>query len=229
MDQTKKDADLQSDEQNKDLVVEVPADTNPNDSNQDQDKGEDPSDKLTPDHPRFKDVLSRAKSAEEKAEQLEEELRELREKREEANLGGDELTPEEQASLEKIEKNLAKRGFIRQDDLRVQRNADALRDLGKVYDGKNGLPKFDRAEVVAYAKSKGFGDNYEAAYKDMHFDAIVEQRASKVVSKPPLTEKPSGGADSSSTKKFTRADIANMSDQEYEKYREGLLNAIKPK
>lgn len=42
------------------------------------------------------------------------------------------------------------------------------------YDGSKGLPKYDRLEVEDYAKTHGFGNNYEAAYKDMYFDEFVD-------------------------------------------------------
>jgi hypothetical protein len=208
--------------------VEVPADK-PNDSSQDPNK-EDPSDKMSPDHPRFKEVLNEKKAAEERATKLEEELAELRSQKIEATYNSDDLSAEEQASLDKIKKHLAKDGFVTQGDLTVQRNADTLRKLNEKYDGKNGLPAFDRADVVAYSKKNGFGDNYEAAYRDMHFDTIVEVNAKKRASSPEkLTiEKPSGGGEATTTKKFSREDIAKMSDAEYDKYRIGLLNAIKP-
>lgn len=229
-DENKQDADLQSDEQeDAGIEVETPSgDETPNDQK------EDPSDKLTPDHPRFKDVLTRAKSAEEKAAELEARLLEL-ETNSHKNTTRDseddeELSEEELRSLIKIERELSKRGFVTQDSLRVEKNASTLRKLGEKYDGKAGLPKFDRTEVVAYAKSKGFGDNYEAAYRDMHYDTILEQEALKRAKAPtaPLTEKPTAGAENSGKKRFTREDIGKMNDEEYAKYRSGLLAAIKP-
>lgn len=229
-DETKQDADLQSGEE-EDAGIEVET---PQGEETPSDPKEDPSDKLTPDHPRFKDVLTRAKSAEEKAEALEARLQELENKSQQStikvNEDDDGLTEEERISLEKIERNLAKRGFVTQESLRVQENAQNLRKLGEKYNGSGGLPKFDRTEVVAYSKTKGFGDNYEAAYRDMHFDTILEQEALKrsKAPTPPVTEKPTAGAENSGKKRFTREDISNMSDEDYYKYRSGLLTAIKP-
>lgn len=229
-----KDADLRSDEKIEDLEVIEVEDPNYKEEQPDtQDQEEDPSDKLTPDHPRFRDVLQRAKTAEEKTLQLEQELAELKEtvQARQDRTGDEDLTPEEQASMDKIKRQLTKEGFVRQDDLRVQKNAENLRSLGAKYNGKNGLPAFDSAEVVAYSRKNGFGDNYEAAYREMHFDAIVEKEArdrSKAPT-PPSIEKPTGGAETPGKKRFTQKDIANMSDQEYEQYRAGMLTAIKPK
>lgn len=230
-----KDADLRSDEKIEDLeVIEVEdPDYKPEEQPDTQDQEEDPSDKLTPDHPRFKDVLTRAKTAEEKAANLELQIAELREKIEtrQERTGDDELTPEEQASMDKIKRQLTKEGFVTNSDLRVTQNADNLRRLGDKYNGKNGLPAFDSAEIVAYAKRNGFGDNYEAAYKEMHFDAIVEKEARDRSKAPnaPSIEKPTGSAETPGKKRFTQKDIANMSDEEYEQYRAGMLTAIKPK
>lgn len=230
MTDNEKDADLQSDEQ-EDAGIEVET---PKGEETPSDHKEDPSDKLTPDHPRFKDVLTRAKSAEEKAEALEARLLELenksQEKAEKRTTNEDELTEDERISLEKIERNLAKRGFVTQESLRVQENASNLRKLGEKYDGSEGLPKFDRTEVVAYSKSRGFGDNYEAAYREMHFDTIVEKEAIKrsKAPTPPSSEKPSGSAAEPGKKRFTEDQIDKMSPEEYEKYRGGLLTAIKP-
>lgn len=230
-DTNNKDADLRSDEQDLEVIeVDDPEfQTQPDTQDQEED---DPSDKLTPDHPRFKDVLNRAKQAESRVETLEVQLAELNEKIEarQDRTGDDELTTAERESLEIIEKQLSKRGYVKQDDLRVQKNAESLRGLSGKYNGKNGLPAFDSAEVVAFAKRNGFGDNYESAYKEMHFDAIVEHEA-KALSKAlkaPSIEKPTGSAETPGKKRFTTQDIANMSDQEYEQYRENLLQSIKP-
>ncbi len=225
--ENKQDADLQSGEQ-EDAGIEVET---PQGEETPSDHKEDPSDKLTPDHPRFKDVLTRAKTAEEKADALEARLQELEnQKTETRTTNEDDLTEEERISLEKIERNLAKRGFVTQESLRVQQSANTLKNLGDKYDGKNGLPKFDRTDVVTYAKSKGFGDNYEAAYRDMHFDTILEQEAIKrsKAPTPPLAEKPTAGAESSGKKRFTREQIANMSLEEYQQYQKSFHAAIKP-
>lgn len=226
--EAKQDAGSQSDEQ--DLEISVPdPDKTGDDTSQDQEEKEDPSDKLTEDHPRFKNVLQERNQFRTEAEDL---RRELEEVRNQTKDNGDELNEEERASLDKIKRELSKEGFVTQSDLRVNQNAQTLRDLNKAHDGKDGLPKFDQADVVAHAKKNGFGDNYEAAYKDMHFDAIVEKNA-KALAKAPNpgdSEKPSGGGNGNGpVKKFTESDIANMSDEEYEKYRSGLLTAIKPK
>lgn len=236
MDDTIKDADLQSDKQTNDLEIVVNEDESQDTASQAQGNTEDPSDKLTPEHPRFKEVLNRAKTAEEKAAELEQRLAQLEEERDSKSNNDysddEELTEAERVSLEKIQRNLAKRGFVTEDSLRVKERAENLTKLAEVHNGKDGLPKFNSVEVVAYAKQKGFGENYEAAYKDLHFDAIVEANALKRANanQAPTSEKPSGGgATGTGTKRFTRQDISNMSTAEYLKYRDSLKAAIKPK
>jgi len=226
MDENKQDADLQSDEQSTDLEVKV---EETQDNSQDPDK-EDPSDKMTSDHPRFKQVLQEKRDAEDRAAELEQKLADLEEQKS-THTDNDGLTEEERISLEKIEKNLTARGFVRQDDLRVTKNADNLRKLSEKYDGKNNLPAFNGVEVVTFAKKNGLGDNYEAAYREMNFDAIVEANAKKLSNAPkaPELEKPTSGGEQTVTKRFSREDIKNMSDADYDKYRTGLLTAIKPK
>ncbi len=238
LDEENKDADLQPDEQDDQgiIVTDPDADTTVKEADKPSDQGnkEDPSDKLTPDHPRFKDVVAERNAEREEKERLQQELEDLKSKPiiREDSPGDEELTPEEQESLVKIKRELAKDGFVRQTDLQVTKNAENLRDLGKKYDGTNGLPKFQGAEIVAHAKRNGFGDNYEAAYRDMHFDTIVEQEAVKrnKVEKAPTTEKPAGGGEESGNKKrLTEADIEKMTPDEYDKYRVQILQAIKPK
>lgn len=236
MDEPTQDADLQSDEQVNDSgadTITVP-DTEGNEGTDTRDQKEDPSDKLTPDHPRFKDVLNERNTFRSENENLRKELEETKNQivdRQERT-GELELTPEEQASLDRIDKGLRARGFVTESELQVQQNTETLRRLGERYTGKDGLPKFDRADIVAHAKKNGFGNNFEAAYRDMHFDAIVdhEAKAREKAPQPPTGEKPSRSAADGQgpTKKLTRAEIAEMSDEEYEKYREGLLQAVKP-
>lgn len=82
-------------------------------------EGQDPSDKMTPDHPRFKEVYNEAKESKAKVTQLESELAELRQKISERQVatGDSEFTEEEEKALERIEKGLAKRGFVKKEEL----------------------------------------------------------------------------------------------------------------
>lgn len=180
---------------------------------------EDPSDRLTPEHPRFKEVLQRAKTAEEKYEQIQAELESLKAKVEtRQDATGDEyLTAEEQQYLNFLKKELRKEGFVTQDVLASDRQAIIYDKLQDKFDGKNGYPKFDPVDVTAYAKRNGYGSNYEAAYNAMHHSAIVEVEAKRFANKPtpPAIEKPSGKEGGAPQTELTLEDVANMSDDEY--------------
>lgn len=213
-----------SDEQVKDTAVE-----------QVVEKQEDPSDKLTPDHPRFKEVLSRAKTAEEKQAQLEQELAELKQQvtARQERTGEDDFTDEEIKALERIEKGLAKRGFVRKDDLqtesfqiRLERDFDRLNEK---YDGSNGMPKFVADEVYAFAKKRGLERDLESAYKLMNYDSIIEVEAKKRSQgyTPPTSEKPTSSNRNGVSSEVSPTDIASMSDAEWEAKREQVLRGLK--
>lgn len=198
----------------------------------------DPSDQLTPDHPRFKQVLAKLHDAEEKLGKfadLEAKYNDLVEKidRRQTQDGDTTYTDEEMASLERIDKALKGRGYVTQDVLDRERNV-IQRDiqfskLEDQYNGTNGLPKFDRVDVGVYAKEHGFGNNYEAAFKQMHWDTFVQQEAKKMNTvTPPGSEKP-GGGDKGKPDTDLLSKVGEMSDEEYEKNREAIMGAVRPK
>lgn len=198
-------------------------------------KQEDPSDKLTPDHPRFKEVLSRAKTAEEKQAQLERELAELKQQftARQEKTGDDEFSEEEIKALERIEKGLAKRGFVKKDDLssesfqiRLERDLDRLNEK---YDGSNGMPKFVADEVYAFAKKRGLEKDLESAYKLMNYDALVEHEAKKRSQgyTPPTSERPTASSRNGISTELSPTDIASMSDAEWEANREKILRGLR--
>lgn len=198
-------------------------------------KTEDPSDKLTPDHPRFKDVLARAKTAEEKQTQLEQELNDLRLKVEarQEKTGDDDFTDEELKALARIEKGLAMKGFVRKDELesttfqsKLERQFDRLNEK---YDGSNGLPKFVADEVYAYAKRQGLTGDLESAYKLLNYDAIVDVEAKKRsnVATPPTSERPTSNDRSGASVEVSPTEISEMSDFEWEQNRDKVLRSLK--
>lgn len=191
---------------------------------------QDPSDRLTPDHPRFKEVLERAKTAEGKVEDLQNQLNELKDQistRQEST-GDEDLTVEEERALEKIDKQLRSRGYITKDELVVEKRAQEYSRLSDKYSGSNGLPKFDPVEVQSHAKKYGF-DNLEKAYKDLHFDAFVQLEAKKNSNSinPPSSERAGGGDREPAKSEFSPEDIASMSDADYEKNRDKILSSMK--
>lgn len=209
---------------------------NNDDANNDPVK-KDPSDNLTPEHPRFKQVIEKtheqAAEIEELRTQLEEMKQSISDRQTQTN--EDELTAEEEASLNRIERKLKERkAFVSPDELRVQQRAGIYTKLEEKYNGSDDLPKFNKTDVVAYAKENGFNADTEsglaAAYRDMHFDAIV-QKASKGQNgiTPPDSEQPTGQERKIPNTDMTPEQIAMMNDSDYEKNRENILAALKPK
>lgn len=198
----------------------------------------DPSDNLTPDHPRFKEVYSELKEARAKLEkmpELERQLQDLQEKIavRQDKTGDDDFTDEELKALERIEKGLAKRGFVKNTDLKNESFQLRLeRDFQKMnekYDGSNGLPKFVADEVFAFAKRNGMENNLESAYKLMHYDTIIDVEAKKRSQgpQPPTSEKPKSGDRSGTATEMSPTDISEMSDAEWEQKREKILQSLK--
>jgi|GEM_PF-7026468 hypothetical protein len=200
----------------------------------------DPSDNLTPDHPRFKEVYSELKEARAKLEkmpELEKQLQDLQEKisvRQEKT-GDDDFTDEELRALERIEKGLARRGFVRSADLQNEsfqlRLEREFQRMNEKYDGSNGLPKFIADEVFAFAKRNGMEKNLEGAYRLMHYDTIVDIDAKKRIqtAQPPTSEKPKTGDRGGSNTEISLTDISEMTDIEWEQKREKILQSLKGK
>lgn len=191
----------------------------------------DPSDQLTPEHPRFKEVVAEKNQLREEIGELKAEMQRLQERvseRQETQ-DDDSLTREEELALERIDKNLRQRGYVTKNDLEADKEGEKLTSLQGKYNGSDGLPKFVPDEVVIHAKKNGYGRNYEAAYKDMHFDAIVQVAQRRPNLQVPDSEKPTGGERKPATGEFTKEDIAKMSDAEYEANREKILSTVRPR
>lgn len=217
----------------------MPEDTNQDNNNAplqpDNSQGntkQDPSDNLTPEHPRFKEVVAEKNELKQTVTQLKSEMEELRNSISQRQVrdNDDSLTYDELQALDRIEQGLKSRGYLTQEDLRANRRADNYKALEKEYDGKNGLPKFVPVEIEAHAKANGFGDNLEAAYRDLHFEAIVQREAKKAAEPVPApsSEKPAAGERGNiANTEFTPESIAAMSDEEYERNREKILGSIR--
>ena len=192
---------------------------------QTEDKGsedkKEPSDNLTPEHPRFKQVIEQNHTLKGEVEGLKTELQSLKESidtRQEAT-GDDDLTAEEVASLEKIDKQLRKRGYVTQEiiekDRRIDKRAQQFERLSEKFDGKNGYPKFKADEVATHAVKMGTED-MNVAYRDLHFDAIVDVEAKKRLRAPDPTrsEEPTS-TEREVSGNLTPAKIAAMDDQDW--------------
>lgn len=198
------------------------------DKTQDTQTTEDASDRLTPDHPRFKAVLDDNRVLKEKIEAIQASI-----SARQAQTGDEELTAEERSSIEKIDREMKKRGYVTQDQLDANSEVDRIAlthsRLSDKYNGSNGLPKYNALDVTTYAKSNGFGNNLEAAFRDMHFDAFVTVRAKQAnaAPQPPSSEKATGGDRQAPIAEFTAEQIANMTPEEWDQNRSKILGAIK--
>lgn len=198
-------------------------------------EGQDPSDKMTPDHPRFKEVYNEAKESKAKVTQLETELAELKQKISERQVatGDSEFTEEEEKALERIEKGLAKRGFIKKEELDASsfqlRLEKEFQRLSEKYDGSSGEPKFVADEVFAYAKKKGMQNDLEGAYKLMNYDTLIDVEIKKRSQgpKPPTSERPTSGTKIAANLSLTTEDIKNMSSEEWEAQRDKILQSLR--
>lgn len=117
--------------------------------------------------------------------------------------------------------------FVTRSELQQERLVDTLVDEGRrcieQFDGTNGWPKFDLDKVTEHMKRTG-STSYEAAYRELNFDAIVEAERAKAVEEaskknvdttvieggPALGQPPAGGA-------ITRDKVAKIGSKEWEK------------
>ena len=202
----------------------------------------DPSESLTENHPRFKEVIAERNAEREKNRAYESSISELKQEMEELKsrvgqrqeaTGNMTLTSEEEAQMAQVDKLLEQRGYVKKDQLneteRVTKRAILLDRLTDKYNGTNGLPAFDQGEVLAHAKRNGFSEeNLEKAYRDLHYDAFVKAEARKLTQNAaiPESEKPTG-ADRQFDSKFTPGHIDTMPVEDWEKNRNTILGRMK--
>jgi len=94
--------------------------------------------------------------------------------------------PKEEVVKQQLDKLLKDMGYVSKSDLE-QKEADrqvaeTMKSLESKYDGKNGLPKFDRSSVLEFAKENLIG-NLEVAYKQMNEAAIMDARIKEALGK----------------------------------------------
>lgn len=196
---------------------------------------QDPSDKLTPEHPRFKDVLQEKNELKQTVGELQEQLQELKAQIAERQVatGDDEPTEDERIAIEKIKRELKKSNFITkgevEDSLRVERRALQHDKLSNKYDGNNGYPKYDSLDVTEYARRHGYADNYEAAYYDMHRPAIIQVEAKRMSrgEVPPASEPPTGGERNISGTDITPTKVGEMDLGDWEQNRTKVLENMR--
>jgi predicted RNase H-like nuclease (RuvC/YqgF family) len=196
----------------------------------------DPSGKLTPEHPRFKQVLEERNTLRESLTELKEELASLKESinSRQTREDSDELTPDEISALEKIDRQMKARGYVTKEQLesttRQQKNALELEKLETKFDGQNGYPRFDSVEVMEFARKRGI-NNFEDAYYLLHKPAIIQVEAKKSMAgfTPPTSEKPGRSEKQSPAGEFTRDSISEMSVEDYMKNRDKIHNSLRGK
>lgn len=93
---------------------------------------------------------------------------------------------------------------------RVLRN----RDLANKYNGENGLPKFDKKELLEYAREEGFGENVdlEKVYKLKYEADISDHKAKNVLMKNKGVITADGTAISTETAKEQLANAKSQKD-----------------
>lgn len=193
-------------------------------SDQKEENKQEPSDLLTPEHPRFKKVIEKLHTKDEEIATLKQELEAVKTQvsQRQERTGDDDVTEEERAAIDKIGKQL-KSTYVTKEELeqerRVNRRAFELDRLGEVYNGSNGYPKFEGKNVALYAQENGYGDNLEAAYFSMHRNAIIETEGKKwaKANQPGSSEQPTGGERQSPLGDVTPDQIEKMSDTDFDK------------
>lgn len=214
-------APLQSDQKEENVVTEQ--------------KPQEPSDQLTPEHPRFKQVIEKLHQSNKTIEELQEQLASLKESvnQRQEQTGQNELTDDERIALEKIDRQLKARGYVTKEELessnRIEKRAIQIEKLSDKYDGTNGYPKFVAEDIIEFAEERGLRDNLEDAYFMMHRPTIIDIEAKKRFNTPnvPSSEKPTGGSRQAPIAEFTPEQIAQMSDEEWAKNESKIMSAFK--
>ncbi|MEM5867962.1 MAG: hypothetical protein QXG39_08600, partial [Candidatus Aenigmatarchaeota archaeon] len=103
----------------------------------------------------------------------------------------------DEATLNYLKKAISKLGVVTIDELRQREEDEKLENylqaLEAEYDGSNGLPKFDRKEVLEYCIQHGISDPL-AGYKLLNFEKILEAKLREVqqTKTPPPSVKSTG-------------------------------------
>lgn len=175
--------------------------------------------------------LETLKAKVEDIDTLKAQLEELKESVSNKNTNNDDtFTREEEDALSKIDKGLKAKGYLTKEELderdRINNRNYEITRLADKYKKGSGFPEFKTDEVLVYAKKKGFGENLEAAYRDLHWDAITQVMSKGGGLEPVDSEKPVGGEREKGTQ-LTRGDIAEMELHDYEKSRSTIMDKFK--
>jgi len=148
-----------------------------------------------------REALQREREAlQEERERLQRELEQLRNTRTAPIPPGGDLTPEEQAAVNRLKQigAFASKEDVEAEIRKITERIQAERDrevldrlhssLESKFSGEDGLPAYDRSEIEDHMRKKGIYDP-EAAYRDLYFEEIVEAKSSKQPKKEPYSEK----------------------------------------
>lgn len=103
----------------------------------------------------------------------------------------------DEATLNYLKKAISKLGVVTVDELKQKEEDDRLENylqsLEAEYDGSDGLPKFDRKEVLEYCVQHGISDPL-AGYRLLNFEKILETKLREVqqTKTPPPSVKSTG-------------------------------------
>jgi hypothetical protein len=131
-----------------------------------------------------KEMESKKKDEPPKPSRAEQRIKELVKQKNEAKASGvtkDDIKNIVSETLKSHEEAKAK---AEQEKAQQEKFSEELSTLEKKYDGKDGMPVFDRKAVIKYGYEHQIYDP-EVAYRAMHFDKIVELKASGLIKEKP--------------------------------------------
>lgn len=152
---------------------------------------------------RFKEVNDRLRTESESKAEYERRLKEY-----EAS-----LKPQD-PKLDEVKQVLKQLGYVTKEEVeaelkREREDAQLNLELSRLesrYNGKDGLPKFDRQKVIDYAIQNGI-TNPEAAYRQLHFDKIVDWNVKNALGKTQGVKSEKSDGSGSSQAGVTDADL----------------------
>ena len=157
-------------------TAEAPSAENTTDmTTQDTDQGDSDSASKTVPYERFQEVISSKNELKQEIDNLKVQLGQIQETK--AQTPTAPPNPQEEQIKGQLDKYLKELGYVSKQELE-QKEADkelaqSIESLSKKYDGKNGLPKFDKTKAIEFAQKNLIGD-LESAYKLMNEAAIMD-------------------------------------------------------
>lgn len=175
------DEEVQGVNEVEETTAASPAEEQTSETTQEETQGDSTESKSVP-YDRFAEVVHTKKELESKIAEMEARLAELQE----ARSPQQPPNPQEEVVKQTLEKYLRDLGYVKKEELERQ-EADrqlqqTIKSLEKKYNGKDGLPKFNREKVIAYAQEHLIGD-LEVAYKTMHEAEIIDAKVKQILGK----------------------------------------------